>query len=106
MIPMMVYLLRMPMHVAVGTDLFQILFTCAGLTLMQAYTNHTVDIVLALLICTGSIAGAQIGARMSRFLRGDQLKIVLASVVLLVAVKLAIGLVVTPANLLSYAGGH
>ena len=106
MIPMMVYLLRMPMHVAVGTDLFQILFTCAGLTLMQAYTNHTVDIVLALLICTGSIAGAQIGARMSRLLRGDQLKIVLASVVLIVAVKLAVGLVITPANLLSYAGGH
>lgn len=106
MIPMMVYLLRMPMHVAVGTDLFQILFTCAGLTLMQAYTNHTVDIVLALLICCGSICGAQIGARMSRLLRGDQLKIVLASIVLLVAVKLAVGLVLTPSNLLAYAGGH
>ena len=106
MVPMMVYLLRMPMHVAVGTDLFQILFTCAGLTIMQATTNHTVDVVLALLIAIGSTAGAQIGARLSRLLRGDQLKIVLASVVLIVTVKMAIGLVVTPSNLLSYAGGH
>ncbi len=106
MVPMMVYLLRMPMHVAVGTDLFQILFTCAGLTVMQATTNHTVDVVLALLIAVGSTAGAQIGARLSRLLRGDQLKIVLASVVLIVTVKMAIGLVVTPSNLLSYAGGH
>jgi uncharacterized membrane protein YfcA len=106
MVPMMVYLLRMPMHVAVGTDLFQILFTCAGVTVMQAATNHTVDLVLALLVAIGSTAGAQIGARMARLLRGEQLKIVLASVVLLVTVKMAISLVVTPTNLLSYADGH
>jgi uncharacterized protein len=106
MVPMMVYLLRMPMHVAIGTDLFQILFTCAGLTVMQATTNHTVDVVLALLVAVGSAMGAQIGARMSRLLRGDQLKIVLASVVLAVTAKMAIGLVVTPASLLSYAGGN
>ena len=105
MVPMMVYLLRMPMHVAVGTDLFQILFTCAGLTVMQAMTNHTVDLVLALLIAVGSTVGAQIGARMARLLRGDQLKIILASVVLVVTVKMAVGLIMTPSNLLSYAGG-
>jgi uncharacterized membrane protein YfcA len=106
MVPMMVYLLRMPMHTAIGTDLFQILFTSAGVTLMQATTNHTVDVVLALLIALGSTAGAQIGARMARLLRGDQLKIVLASVVLLVTAKMAYRLVVAPANLLSYAAGH
>lgn len=106
MVPMMVYLLRMPMHTAIGTDLFQILFTSAGVTLMQATTNHTVDVVLALLIALGSTAGAQIGARMARLLRGDQLKIVLASVVLVVTAKMAYRLVVAPANLLSYAGGH
>ncbi len=106
MVPMMVYLLRMPMHVAIGTDLFQILFTCAGLTLMQAVTNHTVDVVLALLLAIGSTTGAQIGARLARLLRGDQLKIVLASVVLIVTVKMAIGLVVRPSILLSYAGGN
>jgi uncharacterized membrane protein YfcA len=106
MVPMMVYLLRMPMHVAVGTDLFQILFTCAGLTVMQAATNHTVDLVLALIIAVGSTVGAQIGARVGRLLRGDQLKIVLAVIVLAVMLKMAIGLMVAPSNLLSYAKGH
>jgi uncharacterized membrane protein YfcA len=106
MVPMMVYLLRMPMHTAIGTDLFQILFTSAGVTIMQATTNHTVDVVLALLIALGSTAGAQIGARLARLLRGDQLKIVLASVVLLVTAKMAWRLVVTPESLLSYASGH
>ena len=67
MVPMMVYLLRMPAHVAVGTDLFQILFTCAGVTYMQATTNHTVDLVLALLLALGSTIGAQLGARATRF---------------------------------------
>jgi uncharacterized membrane protein YfcA len=103
MVPMMVYLLRMPMHVAIGTDLFQILFTCAGVTLMQAATNQTVDIVLALLIAIGSTVGAQAGARLARLLRGDQLKIVLASIVLAVTVKMSIGLLAEPANLFSYA---
>jgi uncharacterized membrane protein YfcA len=106
MVPMMVYLLRMPMHTAIGTDLFQILFTSAGVTLMQATTNHTVDVVLALLIALGSTIGAQVGARLARLLRGDQLKIVLASVVLLVTAKMAFRLVMTPKSLLTYAGGH
>jgi uncharacterized membrane protein YfcA len=106
MVPMMVYLLRMPMHVAVGTDLFQILFTCAGVTYMQATTNQTVDIVLALLLAAGSTIGAQIGARVGRRLRGDQLKILLASIVLVVMVKMAIGLLRTPSILLVPLKGH
>jgi uncharacterized membrane protein YfcA len=100
MVPMMVYLLRMPMHVSVGTDLYQILFTCAGITFMQATTNHTVDVVLAILLAAGSTVGAQIGARLGRLLRGDQLKILLATIVLLVMVKMTIGVVVTPSSLL------
>ena len=106
MIPMMVYLLRMPMHIAVGTSLFQILFTGAGLTLMQAVTNHTVDLVLALLVAIGSTVGAQLGARMAKILRGEQLRIVLATVVLIVTIKMAVGLGMTPSTLLSYARGH
>jgi hypothetical protein len=106
MVPMMVYLLRMPMHVAIGTDLFQILFTCAGLTVMQAITNHTVDLVLALLLAAGSTVGAQIGARVGRRLRGDQLKIVLAVIVLAVMLKMTVGIIATPGHLLSYAKGH
>ena len=106
MVPMMVYLLRMPMHVAVGTDLFQILFTCAGVTLMQAAANHTVDIVLALLVAIGSTVGAQVGARMVRLLRGEQLRIVLASIVLATAAKMTLGLLVEPASLLAGLGGN
>jgi hypothetical protein len=106
MVPMMVYLLRMPAHVAVGTDLFQILFTCIGATLMQAAANHTVDVVLAILIAAGSTIGAQLGARVSRHLRGEQLLIVLGVLALAVGLKMAVGIVLPPANLLSGAGGH
>ncbi|MBN2573376.1 MAG: sulfite exporter TauE/SafE family protein [Deltaproteobacteria bacterium] len=106
MIPAMVYLLRMPMHVAVGTDLFQILFTSTGVTFMQAAVNHTVDVVLAIALALGSAVGAQVGARIARRLRGEQLRIILACIVLLVAVKMAYGLVATPTLLLSPAGGH
>lgn len=73
---------------------------------MQAATNYTVDIVLALLVAVGSSVGAQIGARMSKLLRGEQLKIVLASVVLLTTFKMTIGLFPRPAILLSTALGN
>ena len=107
MIPAMVYLLRMPMHVAVGTDLFQILFTASGVTLMQASVNHTVDVVLAMVLALGSAVGAQVGARVARRLRGEQLRIILSGIVLIVCVKMAYGLVATPPLLLTYAkGGH
>jgi len=106
MVPVMVYLLRMPMHVVVGTSLFQILFTCINVTIMQAVTNYTVDIILAVLLLLGSTVGAQFGARLSRRLKGDQLKIVLASVVLLVMVQMLAGLIIPPHSMLTYKGGH
>jgi hypothetical protein len=106
MVPIMVYLLRMPMHVVVGTSLFQILFTCIDVTIMQAHTNHTVDFVLALILLIGSTLGAQFGAKISRRLKGEQLKIILASLVLLVMVKMLLGLLLEPDILLSYVGGH
>ena len=62
MVPIMVYMLRMPMHVVVGTSLFQILFTCIEVTFLQAYTNHSVDFILAVLLLLGSTVGAQVGA--------------------------------------------
>ncbi|MCL5124287.1 MAG: sulfite exporter TauE/SafE family protein [Deltaproteobacteria bacterium] len=106
MVPVMVYLLRMPMHVVVGTSLFQILFTCVNVTVLQAVENHTVDMILAILLLLGSTVGAQFGARLSRRLKGDQLKIILASVVLLVMVQMLFGLIVSPSVMLSYKGGH
>ncbi len=106
MVPVMVYLLRMPMHVVVGTSLFQILFTCINVTVMQAYSNRTVDFILALLMLIGSTIGAQLGTKLSKKLNADQLKILLASIVLLVMVQMFLGLLLEPHNLLAYAGGH
>jgi uncharacterized membrane protein YfcA len=106
MVPVMVYLLRMPMHVVVGTSLFQILFTCINVTILQAYTNHTVDFILALILLLGSTLGAQFGAKISKRLKGDQLKIFLASLVLLVMAKMLFDLLVTPHIMLAYKGGH
>lgn len=96
LVPMMVYVLRMPAHVAVGTSLFQALFTCAGATIMQAGDNHIVDLVLALLVALGSTIGAQIGARLSRHLRGEQLMILLGVLALAVMVKMVGNLVLPP----------
>ncbi len=106
MVPVMVYLLRMPMHVVVGTSLFQILFTCVNVTIMQSYSNHTVDFVLALLLLAGSTIGAQFGTAVGKKLKGDQLKILLASLVLLVCVKMLAGLLITPDILVALKGGH
>lgn len=101
LVPMMVYLLRMPAHVAVGTSLFQALFTCAGATLMQAGANHTVDLTLALLVAVGSTIGAQAGARLSRLLRGEQLMIILGVLALGVMVKMILSVVLAPSMPLS-----
>jgi uncharacterized membrane protein YfcA len=106
MVPVMVYLLRMPMHVVVGTSLFQILFTCTNVTVMQAWMNRTVDFVLALLLLVGSTIGAQIGARLNRKLKADQLKILMSIIVLAVMVKMLLGLLIAPGIMVSYAGGH
>ncbi len=106
MVPVMVYFLRMPMHVVVGTSLFQILFTCTEVTFLQSYTNHTVDFTLAVLLLLGSTIGAQVGAVIGRRLKGEQLKILLAMIVLAVTVKIIFDLTLTPDLLLSPMGGH
>lgn len=106
MVPVMVYILRMPMHVVVGTSLFQILFTCINVTVMQSMQNHTVDFVLALILLVGSSLGAQLGAIVGKKLHGDQLKILLATLVLVVMFKMLYELLATPDVLLAYVGGH
>lgn len=106
MVPVMVYMLRMPMHVVVGTSLFQILFTCIEVTFLQAYTNHTVDFLLAVLLLIGSTVGAQIGTVFGRKLKGEQLKVLLATIVLIVTVKIIFELTMTPSLLIAQAGGH
>ncbi|MDO9288441.1 MAG: sulfite exporter TauE/SafE family protein [Thermodesulfovibrionales bacterium] len=106
MVPVMVYILRMPMHVVVGTSLFQILFNCIEVTFLQAYTNHTVDFILAVLLLLGSTVGAQIGTVFGRKLKGEQLKIILAVIVLVVTVEIIFELTLSPSLLLAQAGGH
>ena len=106
MVPVMVYLLRMPMHVVVGTSLFQILFTCVNVTILQASVNHTVDFMLALFLLLGSVVGAQLGAKVNKYLKADQLKILMAVIVLAVMVKMLLGLILTPDILVGYQGGH
>jgi uncharacterized membrane protein YfcA len=106
MVPVMVYLLRMPMHVVVGTSLFQILFTCANVTVLQAAVNHTVDFVLALVLLIGSVLGAQLGTRVNRRLRAEHLKILMAIIVLVVMAKMLMEFLIAPDILVSYAGGH
>ena len=106
MVPVMVYILRMPMHVVVGTSLFQILFNCIEVTFLQAYTNHNVDFILAVLLLLGSTIGAQVGAVFGRKLKGEQLKVILAVIVLVVTVKIVFDLTLTPSLLLAQTGGH
>lgn len=109
MVPAMIYILGMPTIVAIGTDLFQIVLTCINVTIQQAIRNHTVDLVLVILLFFGSTVGAQIGARVGRRLRGEQLRILLAIIVLVVMVKMLISLLATPGNLIDLAkggGGH
>ena len=106
MVPVMVYILRMPMHVVVGTSLFQILFNCIEVTFLQAYTNHSVDFILAVLLLIGSTLGAQVGAVFGRKLKADQLKVILAGIVLLVTVKMVFDITLSPSLLLGLGGGH
>ncbi len=106
MVPLMLYVLCMRMHLVAGTSLLQILFTCMLVTVLQANQNHTVDFVLAFLLATGSTAGAVVGTRWGRRLRADQLKILLALIVLGVAAKVTVDLFQPPGVLLSYVAGE
>ncbi len=105
MVPAMIYVIGMPTIVAVGTDLFQIVITTANVTFQQAITNCTVDLLLAMLLLIGSTIGAQFGARVGRLLRGEQIRILLAVIVLLFAIKFIFDLLLEPANLITVAGG-
>lgn len=105
MVPAMVYILRMPMHTAVGTNLFQETFTCINVTFMQSYYNQTVDMTLAMILLIGSVIGAQLGARVSHRLKADQLKILLASLILIVMLRMTFQLLIHPSLILSFKGG-
>ncbi|WP_432449118.1 sulfite exporter TauE/SafE family protein [Aliiroseovarius marinus] len=108
MVPAMIYLLGMPTKVVVGTSLFQIIFVTAFTTLLHATTNYTVDMGLAVLLLVGGVIGAQIGARIGVKLKAEQLRVLLAVMVLAVCGKLGLDLLIMPAELyeIGAAGGH
>ncbi|WP_019646231.1 sulfite exporter TauE/SafE family protein [Novispirillum itersonii] len=105
MVPAMIYLLGMPTQVVVGTSLFQIIFVTANTTFLQSTFNQTVDVVLALLLLPGAVIGAQYGARFGSRLKAEQLRVLLALLVLGVCLKLAFDLVTRPDDLYLLAGG-
>ncbi|MBD0413277.1 sulfite exporter TauE/SafE family protein [Oryzicola mucosus] len=101
MIPALIYLLKVPTNVVVGTSLFQIIVVSAYTTMIHATTNQTVDIFLALVLMVGGVAGAQYGAKAGQKLRGEQLRALLALLVLAVALRLGFDLFVRPNSLYS-----
>ena len=101
MVPAMIYLLGMPTKVVVGTSLFQITFVTAFTTLMHAVSYNTVDVMLAVLLIVGGVVGAQIGTSLGARLRAEQLRILLALLVLAVCGKLALDLFLPPEDLYS-----
>ncbi|MEC7371936.1 MAG: sulfite exporter TauE/SafE family protein [Pseudomonadota bacterium] len=101
MVPAMIYLLGMPTSVVVGTSLFQIIFVTANVTLLQSIQTQTVDFLLAGLLLFGAVIGAQFGSRAGAILRGEQLRGLLALMVLAVCIKIGYDLVVRPEDLLS-----
>jgi uncharacterized membrane protein YfcA len=101
MVPAMIYLLGMPTKVVIGTSLFQIIYVTAFTMMLHAVTNQTVDVVLGVLLLLGGVIGAQFGARIGVKLKAEQLRILLAILVLAVAGKLALDLLLVPTELYS-----
>ena len=100
-VPAMIYLLGMPTSLVVGTSLFQIIFVAANTTILQASQNQTVDIVLATILLLGSVMGVQVGSRFTNILKGEYLRLILSSIIILVSLKLLIDLITVPSDLFS-----
>ena len=108
LIPAMIYVLGMPTKVVIGTSLYQIMFITAFTTFMHATQNKTVDLMLALILIIGGVIGAQVGARVTVRLKAEEIRILLAIIVLLVCLKLALDLFLVPNDIfsLSYGAFH
>jgi hypothetical protein len=104
-VPAMIYLLRMPTSVVVGTSLVQVVFVTAMTTILHAASDFSVDIVLALFLILGGVIGAQYGVRIAARMQGEMLRLLLAVLVLAVGARLLYGLVITPRELYTVAVG-
>jgi uncharacterized membrane protein YfcA len=98
LIPAMIYLLRVPTSIVIGTSLFQIIFVAAFATFLHAITNQSVDAILALLLIAGGVVGAQFGVRYGERLRSDWLRLCLAALVLLICLRLGLDLLIPPSD--------
>jgi uncharacterized membrane protein YfcA len=103
LVPALVYLLRVPANVVVGTSLLQVVAMMCVTTILQALTSQSVDILLAFCLMVGGTVGAQFGASAGKYLRGDQLRALLALLVLAVAIRFGLGLVLPPGDPFSMA---
>jgi uncharacterized membrane protein YfcA len=101
LVPALIYLMRVPTGVVVGTSMFLTLVTMSAATVLHAATNHLVDAVLALILMIGGVTGAQFGARAGQRIRGEQLRLLLGILVFLVGLRFAYDLVLRPDELFS-----
>ncbi len=99
LIPIMIYLLRVPTSTVIGTSMVLTLVTMVFATMLHAVTNHLVDAVLALILMVGGVTGAQFGARAGQKIRGEHLRLLLGLLILAVGVRFAIELVIRPDDL-------
>lgn len=103
MVPAMIYLIGMPTRIVIGTSVFQFLFVTGFTAVLQAWKNQSVDVVLSVLLLAGGVVGAQLGARLAHRLRAEQLRILLALLVIGVGLRLGLDLVMEPSELYSLA---
>jgi uncharacterized membrane protein YfcA len=103
MVPAMIYLLRMPTNIVIGTSIFQIIFVTAVVTILHASFTYTLDVVLALILATGGVIGGQFGVKAGQKVRGEHLRAMLGVMVLAVALRLLFDLVLKPSELYSIA---
>ncbi|HEX4554979.1 MAG TPA: sulfite exporter TauE/SafE family protein [Xanthobacteraceae bacterium] len=96
LVPMLIYFLRVPTNVVIGTSMVLTLVTMATATVLHSITNHLVDVILALILMVGGVMGAQFGARAGQKMRGERLRLMLGVLVLAVGVRFAVDLVMTP----------
>ncbi len=103
LVPALVYLLRVPGNMVIGTSLLQVVAMMAATTILHAVTSQSVDIILAFCLMVGGTVGAQFGASAGKYLRGEQLRALLALLVLAVAIRFGVSLVIPPSNPFSMA---
>ncbi|MDF2984288.1 MAG: sulfite exporter TauE/SafE family protein, partial [Devosia sp.] len=103
LVPALVYILRMPGNMVIGTSLLQVVAMMAATTILHAVSSQSVDILLAFCLMVGGTVGAQFGASAGKYLRGEQLRALLAILVLAVAIRFGISLVLTPGDVYSTA---